>query len=95
MGTSDPVRVLHTLEPGFGWHFISPDVTGMVGGGATYAQSRGRAEYLVRVHLAGRTDGQPVDGFTAGTVHFAHFVNERAAHLLADPNEASIIEPPV
>ncbi|CAB4892816.1 unannotated protein [freshwater metagenome] len=78
MASSDPVRVLHTLEPGFGWHFVSPDVTGMIGGGTTYTESRDRAEYLVRVHISGPPHENPEDGRTAGTVSFAHFIDEAA-----------------
>lgn len=92
MGSSDPIRVLHTLEPGFGWHFVSPDVHGMVGGATTYTDSRARAEYLVRVHLGG-TDQDDQTARTPESVRFAHFVDEHATDLR--PDDTTPLRPPV
>ena len=95
MSAGDLIRVLHTLEPEFGWHFVSPEVEGMVGGGSTYDESRNRAEYLVRVHLAGRTETDGTGGRTVQTVRFAHFVEEHATELQIDEPVAPSIAPPV
>ncbi len=95
MSANDPIRVLHTFAPEFGWHFTSPDVDGMVGGGATYNQSRDRAEYLVRVHLASNPEPEATDSRTADTVRFAHFIDEQTARARKPKSDASRVTPPV
>lgn len=88
------IRVPHTLEPEFGWHFVSPEIEGMVDGGSTYVESRNRPEYLVRVHLAGRTETDGTDGRTTPTVRFVHVVEEQATELRIDEPVAPPVAPP-
>jgi predicted RNase H-like HicB family nuclease len=50
------IRVLHCNSSGDGWTADSPDLAGWQVTGASYAQSRARAEEAIREHLGGEVE---------------------------------------
>ena len=77
----DPIRVIHTNEPGHGWSFESPDLPDMIGGADTYKESHKLAEEAVRFTLDCRAEEQGTE--TPAQIEIRHYVPEQAAPAAA------------
>lgn len=69
-----PVRILHRHEPPYGWWYTSPDLPGLVGGAATYAASKTRAEDGARFYLECAADEEGTPAPNLDALELEHFV---------------------
>jgi hypothetical protein len=66
----DTIRILHQHEPGYGWSFESPDISGLIGGSDVYDPANAEEAARFALSCAAEEQGLP----TPIELNFVHYV---------------------